>query len=366
MHKTALIALTVMTAGSCLGACPQYDFTGDCWVDFDDFALFASEWLTGSRNTVPYVIGMPQTSAERAIIAAGLTVGEVTVQYSEAIAAGNVVSQEPAAEEMVAAGKDVAIVVSIGLSRLFPDLIWTLIDDSGTGMVDEGGDPISHGGFTGYMSKYETTNAQYCKYLNQALAAGKIEVGDDDYVRGATSGDPYYYLAGSGISADGAINGGAARINYNSNAIGDKFRVDSGFEHHPVSQVSWHGATAFSDYYGWRLPTEWEWQAVADYDGSWEWGCGTVIHNGMANYKGSSHPDGTTIRGSFGSYGYGVCDMAGNVEEWTSSEYTFSTRTIRDGYWGMLAYYCRVVQRPHAVPSLCSYSIGFRPVMDVP
>ena len=117
---------------------------------------------------------------------------------------------------------------------------------------------------------------------------------------------------------------------------------------------------------GWRLPTEWEWQAVADFDGSWEWGCGTVIHNGMANYKGSAHPDGTTIRGTFGSYGYGMCNMAGNVEEWTSSEYAGSVRIIRDGYWGMLAYYCRVAHRPHNAPSLCSYGIGFRPVIDLP
>jgi formylglycine-generating enzyme required for sulfatase activity len=80
-----------------------------------------------------------------------------------------------------------------------------------------------------------------------------------------------------------------------------------------------HGATAFCNYYGYRLPTEWEWQAVADYDGSFTHGCGTSINNSIANYYYSTHPNGTTIVGAFGAYGYGMCDMAGNVLEWTST-----------------------------------------------
>jgi hypothetical protein len=41
-----------------------------------------------------------------------------------------------------------------------PDITWVYIDDDGSGMVDGNGNPINEGGFTGYMSKYETTNAQ--------------------------------------------------------------------------------------------------------------------------------------------------------------------------------------------------------------
>jgi hypothetical protein len=29
------------------GICPATDITGDCFVDFEDFALLANEWLTG-------------------------------------------------------------------------------------------------------------------------------------------------------------------------------------------------------------------------------------------------------------------------------------------------------------------------------
>ena len=51
-------------------------------------------------------------------------------------------------------------------------MVWVSINDSGAGMKDSDGNPISEGGFNGYMSKYETTNAQYCQYLNSAKADG--------------------------------------------------------------------------------------------------------------------------------------------------------------------------------------------------
>ena len=147
-------------------------------------------------------------------------------------------------------------------------------------------------------------------------------------------GQVYYDLAGPGYTYDGATNGGAARINYS----GGVFTVDSGFENHPVTYVSWYGATAFCNYYGYRLPTEWEWQAVADYDGSYTYGCGTTINNSIANYFGSTHPDGTTAVGAFGTYGYGMCDMAGNVWEWTSScsysDCSGGCRVLRGGRTG--------------------------------
>ena len=96
--------------------------------------------------------------------------------------------------------------------------------------------------------------------------------------------------------------------------------------------MSWYGSTGFCNYYGYRLPTELEWQAVADFDGSYAYGCGTIINNIIANYRGSTHPDGTIVVGSFGDYGHAMCDMAGNVWEWTDSIY-FDNRVVRGGGW---------------------------------
>ncbi len=363
MQKTTLIGLIALTAGFCFGACPQYDVTGDCWVGVEDLAAIASEWMTGSREPVPYVLDMTQAEAVSLIVEAGLTV-EVNFQYSEAIASGYVISQEPSGDEFLAAGDPVCIVVSWGWNDLIPpDITWLWIVDSGAGMIDKDGEPIDEGGFTGFMSKYETTNAQYCKYLNKALLLGYIEVsGDGDYVTRIFSIQHYYHLAGLGYTFNGAINGGAARINYNS--LSNEFTVDSGFEHHPVSHVTWDGAAAFADSYDWRLPTEWEWQAVADYDGSYEWGCGPVIHNGMANYRGSYHPVGTITVGTLGTYGYGLCDMAGNVDEWTSSERLPGIYFARDGNWQYLSSQCCVYERSYSVQSFSNCGLGFRVVMD--
>ena len=239
------------------------------------------------------------------------------------------------------------------------DIEWVHIHDPGV---------IGHEGFSGQMSKYETTNAQYCQFLNAAKASGDITVSGDNVVGASGSnsgadfvGQLYYNLAGWGFTYNGATNGGAPRINYS----GTVFSVDTGFENHPVTYVSWYGATAFCNYYGYRLPTEWEWQAVADYDGSYTYGCGTSINNSIANYYDSIHPDGTTIVGAFGTYGYGICDMAGNVYEWTSSCYysdcASGYRVIRGGGWYIPGYNCTVSWRDYEyLPSYSDLNCGFR------
>ena len=69
---------------------------------------------------------------------------------------------------------------------------------------------ISETGFTGQMSKYETTNAQYCQFLNAAKASGDITVsGSTVYgANGSNSGTDfagqvYYDLAGAGYTEIG-------------------------------------------------------------------------------------------------------------------------------------------------------------------
>lgn len=266
---------------SCFAACPSMDATGDCQVDFADFAVFAGQWLDE---------GIPDTTG----------------------------------------------------------IVWVDINDPG---------------FKGKMSKYETTNAQYCQFLNAALATGDIAVSGNDVIgaNGSNSGtdfvgELYYDLVGPGYAYNGATSGGAARIHYS----GGVFRVDSGFENHPVTVVSWYGATAFCNYYGYRLPTEWEWQAVADYDGSYTYGCGTSINNSIANYVGSIHLNGTTNVGAFGTYGYGMCDMAGNVWEWTSTT-SDSDSVIRGGCWNYYSEDCSVSSWGPFPPNIQDDSVGFRP-----
>ncbi|MBN1509800.1 MAG: SUMF1/EgtB/PvdO family nonheme iron enzyme [Sedimentisphaerales bacterium] len=239
----------------------------------------------------------------------------------------------------------------------YPRLTWEPGPDTPLVFVD-----INDPGFCGQMSQYEVTNAQYCDFLNAALASGDITAsGTDVYGAGGSNsgvdyvGQRYYRCDGSGYTGYGATNGGAARVHYNDGM----FSVDNGFGNHPVTYVSWYGAMAFCNYYGYSLPTEDQWQAVADYDGTYVYGCGETIDPGIANYRDSAHPDGTVSVGSFGQSGYGMSDMAGNVWEWTGSG-SDSFRIFRGGSLGSIDSDCAVSVRGDGIPYANYYDIGFR------
>ena len=228
-----------------------------------------------------------------------------------------------------------------------------------------------HEGFDGEMSKYETTNGQYCQFLNDALAS------EDIYV----SSNRVYGKNGSNLGADfvdeiyfdTSAYSSYSQIYYDE--IEDEFSVltRDGYDmsNHPVVEVSWYGATAFCNYYGFRLPTEWQWQAVADFDGSYTYGCGTTIDFTRANYYDSVYANPLNLSSYpytspvdyFDSYGYGMNDMAGNVWEWTDSCYYEDCdpdyRVIRGGGWYDLHDHCSVSPWYSTSPfgTLC---IGFR------
>ncbi len=312
----------------------------------------------GQMAIVPSVMGMPQVNAEAAIIEAGLVVGTITEAFSDTITEGHIINQNPLGGEEVKMETKVNLVVS----GPKPGIAWVTIDDPG---------------FAGQMSMLETTNTQFAEYLNAALASNDIWV-DGNYVKGnqGTYQDlSYYRMNGPGSTSAGyAINGGKSRINY----TGGIFIVDSGFENHPVTYVSWYGATAFASYYGWRLPSEWEWQAVARFNDGRTYATGNSLYDSkkfLANYVANGHDaiapnnlpyhpwivHGTSEVGHFGTFGYGLADMAGNVQEWTSSFNGSTYRVTRGGSWGLYAEYCEVLHRNvMTVPSMTSIALGFR------
>jgi serine/threonine-protein kinase len=67
--------------------------------------------------TVPNIVGLPRASAEAALLAAGLTVGVFTEEYSDTVPAGIVISQNPAAGVEVLLGAAVVAAVSLGPQR---------------------------------------------------------------------------------------------------------------------------------------------------------------------------------------------------------------------------------------------------------
>jgi formylglycine-generating enzyme required for sulfatase activity len=168
-----------------------------------------------------------------------------------------------------------------------------------------------------YMDKYEVTNAQYARFLN--------EYGKNTDAAGHTLlriGDRF------------------CLIEKKWNA----YRPKSGYDNHPVTTVSWYGAAAYAQFYGKRLPTEAQWEKAArgglvrkrfpwgddDPDGTQ---CNFADKNTfqmlpnppfpLSSWSNKNVDDGygqTAPVGSYPPYGYGLHDMAGNVWEWCADE----------------------------------------------
>ena len=112
----------------------------------------------------------------------------------------------------------------------------------------------------------------------------------------------------------------------------------TGREQHPMNCVDWHGATAFCRWSGGRLPTEKEWYAEAS-NGStrtYPWGsqeatCARAIMDDGGNGCGKSRTWPVCSKPA-GNSASGLCDMSGNVWEWTSTAQGLA-RVLRGGGW---------------------------------
>ncbi len=210
-----------------------------------------------------------------------------------------------------------------------------------------------------YIDTYEVTNEQYADALNWAWdQGGLIHVSGGVVLK--YGGTTYGYC-------DTTTSSSHSRIEWD----GDIFTVTPGKEDHPMANVSWYGAVAFSNWRsgmegrtacydlatwtcnfdadGYRLPTEAEWEKAAGWDpvlerhfrfGEHTDGCGYNCLDGhRANYWESGHPyengayPWTTPVGYYdgrnhGGYQtedaqsyYGCRDMSGNVWEWCHDWY---------------------------------------------
>lgn len=128
---------------------------------------------------------------------------------------------------------------------------------------------------------------------------------------------------------------------------------------HPVVNVTWNEASAYCEWVEGRLPTEAEWEHAArgGLDGKlFPWGDEfTGQANGRHNVK-TEQFNFTSPVASFPPNAFGLYDMAGNVWEWTASEFTLThastpardghdLRTIKGGGWDNLIPRLRVSER---------------------
>jgi formylglycine-generating enzyme required for sulfatase activity len=196
-----------------------------------------------------------------------------------------------------------------------------------------------------YMSKYEITNQQYADFLNSAYP-GQIKVDGGVVYASSDSSNSYPYCNTHSYDAESQIDysGGVFSVMTKPEVGGRDMSND------PMVDVSWYGADAYCDYYGYRLPTEAEWEYAArggEHSPYYRFPWGDTISHSQANYYSegkypynvnptiSYHPcwdDGiepyTSPVCSFAPNGYGLYDMAGNAWEWCNDWYRVQLTTI--------------------------------------
>jgi formylglycine-generating enzyme required for sulfatase activity len=233
------------------------------------------------------------------------------------------------------------------------------------------------------IMKYNVTNIQYLAYLIEAYAAGIVWLEDED-IYGWYEGDEEY-AAGDYLLYDLGLpgNDNYARIS----SAGNTFQIsvpagyESGdFDNHPVIRVSWMGAHAYAAYYGWRLPTEQEWEKAARGMTGYNYPWGDTFDLSRANIMNSGDPwdNGTTPIGYYnGANGtenspsvYGCYDMSGNVKDWTHSWYggsISSLRVLRGGSWNLFygSTSLRSYYRNRDFANRTNHSFSFRCVRTI-
>jgi len=239
----------------------------------------------------------------------------------------------------------------------------------------------------------DVTVSQYADFLTAALADDSIKIVDEEVV-GFYPGDEFH-----GVKHEERIDAGyyiyvpfddpSVRIVATSKI---SWGAQDGYENHPMTMVSWFGAHGYCQYYGWRLPTEMEWEKAArglstpigGQAGSgptrpFPWG--EEIQRENANFYASRDP--FEDMGSFGSrtspvgfyngkkYGdyqtldsaspFGLYDMAGNVWQWTGDVYEgMHMRFLRGGSKDTYDMDLRIWVRNNAPPTYVSPGVGFR------
>jgi len=251
------------------------------------------------------------------------------------------------------------------------------------------------------VDRLEITNAQLCAALNWAHQRGMVDVLADTLVVTHDSGRRLLVTAPRRAVAPHGI----------------RFAEETGFtplpfrENWPATYVTWYGAVLYcnvrtlweggtpaydletwrytnlrNDPYlttGWRLPTEAEWEYVAQYNDARTYPFGNRMPEPGVDGNFAGAVGHCTTVGSYpgGANALGVRDLAGNVWEWCSDRYgpyPSSTvtnplgpsggdrRAARGGSWGSRTSELECYQRFSMRPDAGSDGLGFRCVRVMP
>lgn len=200
------------------------------------------------------------------------------------------------------------------------------------------------------LDESEVTNEEYCMFLNEK---GNQKEGGKSWL---DINSDYCLIEKRGI----------------------KYYPKKGYENHPVIEVSWYGAYAYSSWMEKRLPTEAEWEYAArggKKTGGYDFSGNDSLKN-VGWFNGNSlnqvHPIKEKMANEIGLY-----DMSGNVSEWCfdwywKDFYTNSTennprnitkttsKVLRGGSYKNEPNLCLVSNRKYSRPNNTHKDVGFR------
>lgn len=134
---------------------------------------------------------------------------------------------------------------------------------------------------------------------------------------------------------------------------------------YPVVFVDYSDASGYCKWANKRLPTEEEWEKAArGTDGRiYPWG------NEFDSNKANTSLSGIIGAAKVGAYEngkspYGIYDMAGNVWEWTNSNYDEKRKAVKGGSWGLSHRFARTFTIIGYKPDARINNLGFRCAKD--